>query len=112
MKDDKLEAAATKREEKRAKKDEEKEVKAAKAEEKAKAKAAKAEGRATKAENKAAETGEGSAATISNDPFFIVRGEKTHFWLPVHSATPLLKVEAAPNEVFTLLGETFGDQHA
>ena len=56
--------------------------------------------------------GPSSSAAINNDPFFVVRGEKTHFWLPVHTATPLLMVAATPAESFALTGETFGDDRA
>lgn len=52
------------------------------------------------------------SASINNDPFFVVRGEKTHFWLPVHTATPLLMVDKSPTEKFALTGETFGDDRA
>ena len=53
-----------------------------------------------------------SSAAINNDPFFVVRGEKTHFWLPVHTATPLLMVDSSPGPEFALTGETFGDDRA
>ena len=55
-----------------------------------------------------------NSATLGNDPFFVIRGERTHFWLPVATRTPLLKLvgQAGGGDGYTLLGTTFGDDRA
>ena len=50
--------------------------------------------------------------TLTDDPFFVIRGVKTHFWLPVATRTPLLRLDGPKGEAFTLLGMTFGDDRA
>lgn len=50
--------------------------------------------------------------TLTDDPFFVIRGVKTHFWLPVATRTPLLRLDGPKGEAFTLTGMTFGDDRA
>ena len=48
----------------------------------------------------------------SNDPFFVIGGQRTKFWLPVAERTPLLRLNGTSGEAITLFGTTFGDDRA
>lgn len=50
--------------------------------------------------------------TLTDDPFFVIKGVKTHFWLPVATRTPLLRLDGPRGEAVSLLGQTFGDDRA